>query len=1251
MPAPTFSPKTIRRTAAPAAPVRRAVKAAAHVQGASSGMPRFARTSQPVAATPTAKIAPAVSSPAATRPVSAAKKTPSTTVVPTTVPATPDIRSRFAPPAKSPLPRPLPLVTSPGDRWEREAHDFADFATRFNDRPKQLLSSTKLAPLVAPVTTLPIVSSSGAPLPTALSRKIEAATGHGVSSIRVHDNKEAQHAAQSLKAHAFTVGSNIYLGPTANPSDQRLLAHETAHTFQQTSEIRAFKPALKSAQSARGPPRSRIDETAAPRLDASVPQLTRAPHGAVQRLELDPLLPIATYAVSPLLGPVLLPTVQLGSRGLLTRSLQDTLDQMLSGGLSRTLSFVTDNSLEVLLSTFALKPGHFSWPLAWFRGSLPIIEYSSRAQDLLSNSPQDTFADSLRGLSQMLRAVFNGNWRWLAESFTATQLSYAQLRIKIGATLGDLGGYIGQAQLGRRLDSLADDLRANAAVLDGFPTLRADVAEILGFIDFNSPTATLVTWVENIRNAALYVPSHLKSIATGIETSLQLVEPLDLLRDLGKGTQTLRDLLDEAADAVEEPDNVADDGRLFKVVLPGITNQARWLGLAIGDAAIWPSTLSLSFLEGVQNWTTQLHDIGYGLHDWVEATAREIFLWISDVFDTSFATLEQIFTLYDNWTEPLEDLFSAMAPAMTDENTKEVKPPFLIRALRKLGVPEELLSQLQAHIKSLGKVLKHPFKFFRNLTSAIVKGLYNFAGNIGRHLFEGIAAWILGDLPIAMPKSFDLPSIFASLATLLGLTLDHVLDVLERKYPGVGRKVRRALAAGTLAIKWLRLIYEKKYAELWEELKAEISTFWSQIIEQVQQTVINILIEGGITLLMNFLTPGLRQAVSIIRKIYQIIKNLKAQATRMMGVVNAIFQSIDDIVEGKLDKAIEFVEKTAVKVLHVAIRFFADWLGLGDIPAKIRKAVDEVRSFIDKGIEKIIDFAKKVWEWLGETVASVLEWWKNKNVFRNEAGEIHTLYFDEKMNSSSPPLAVATTPKVLKDYIADYKKKNTTTVAEDKLIAKIETHAAEIDRIKAKTAGSFGQKDGEDIRAHFDEIAKLLASLGRPETVPPSNVKWLTLSGKYNDGHDMTADPLTLDPGGNEGSQPFESSKLWNAVNQRSMTYIRGHLLNHHVHGPGAIKNLIPITRSANGRMERIGETYVKEAVIGQKKVIHYRVWAKFHDPKPKRKYIPEEAELPKEIYMMAYYKNKKGNRWETDFSNPFVSEVVPNDLPADTKP
>ena len=105
-------------------------------------------------------------------------------------------------------------------------------------------------------------------------------------------------------------------------------------------------------------------------------------------------------------------------------------------------------------------------------------------------------------------------------------------------------------------------------------------------------------------------------------------------------------------------------------------------------------------------------------------------------------------------------------------------------------------------------------------------------------------------------------------------------------------------------------------------------------------------------------------------------------------------------------------------------------------------------------------------------------------------------------------------------------------------------------------------------------------------------------------GGEPTAPPQTK-------SQPREESSLWKKVNVRYPgKFVEGHLLNHHVHEPGIKKNLIPITRRANGRMERWGETVIKKAVLDENQILRYVVRVtEFHTKKPG---FPQSEKLPK---------------------------------------
>jgi hypothetical protein len=78
----------------------------------------------------------------------------------------------------------------------------------------------------------------GASLPGGLRRFFEPRFGVDLSSVRVHHDTAAAGLAASVRARAFTVGTDVFFGsgewaPGTMQGDQ-LLAHELTHTVQQT---------------------------------------------------------------------------------------------------------------------------------------------------------------------------------------------------------------------------------------------------------------------------------------------------------------------------------------------------------------------------------------------------------------------------------------------------------------------------------------------------------------------------------------------------------------------------------------------------------------------------------------------------------------------------------------------------------------------------------------------------------------------------------------------------------------------------------------------------------------------------------------------------------------------------------------------------------------------------------------------------------------------------------------------------------
>jgi hypothetical protein len=75
------------------------------------------------------------------------------------------------------------------------------------------------------------------PLATSVRARLESNLDHDFSQVRVHSGPGSDAASEILRARAYTVGRDIYLGRDARsldgPEFNRLLAHEAVHTMQQ----------------------------------------------------------------------------------------------------------------------------------------------------------------------------------------------------------------------------------------------------------------------------------------------------------------------------------------------------------------------------------------------------------------------------------------------------------------------------------------------------------------------------------------------------------------------------------------------------------------------------------------------------------------------------------------------------------------------------------------------------------------------------------------------------------------------------------------------------------------------------------------------------------------------------------------------------------------------------------------------------------------------------------------------------------
>ena len=150
-------------------------------------------------------------------------------------------------------------INQPGDEYEQEANRITEKVMRMPDyglQPKcamcdedekKTLQGKRTSGQVAGVNNQDIPSivnevlrSPGEPLDKDIRAFMEPRFGHDFSQVRVHTDERAAESARAVNALAYTVGRDIVSGTgrydPGNTGGQKLLAHELAHTIQQSQE-------------------------------------------------------------------------------------------------------------------------------------------------------------------------------------------------------------------------------------------------------------------------------------------------------------------------------------------------------------------------------------------------------------------------------------------------------------------------------------------------------------------------------------------------------------------------------------------------------------------------------------------------------------------------------------------------------------------------------------------------------------------------------------------------------------------------------------------------------------------------------------------------------------------------------------------------------------------------------------------------------------------------------------------------------
>jgi phage-related protein len=528
--------------------------------------------------------------------------------------------------------------------------------------------------------------------------------------------------------------------------------------------------------------------------------------------------------------------------------------------------------------------------------------------------------------------------------------------------------------------------------------------------------------------------------------------------------------------------------------------------------------------------------------------------------------------------------------------------------VRVLRIPLDLMGQLLDKASlAWDLVLARPLRFIENALKTVLMGIGRFMRNILSHLWFGVQGWLLnavGDRSITLPSGItDWRGWLNLILDVLGLSVDHVIDLIDRRFPGAGRRLRQALNFLTGALEWLRIALTEGPRGIWRHLVDRLSDLGNAVIESavgwVMQRIIAI-ISARLTALAA--SAGLSGVLEAIFAVYQAIKTAMEYARRIIQMLINVFDAIIQIANGVLNPAAEKLESAFRNAMPVVIGFLANYAGLGGIGERVREIIVNVRTRVDNAILALIDGVRAaiqgVLNAIKSGVQAVVDWWRVSKSFTGADRRLHKITVDRRDNRAV--VTVRSAEQTLEEIIA----------------AEPEPKRGQLQSKYSELSGLVGGSEPDPAQhearhRRVEQITGEIAALLGSEEVRPTVVTYAVKSGGR--AYRVIAEPLTSRAGNTAGSASqagIQFKDLVSAiVEPRKQEQHRGettsravfsmfrsaHLLAHPLHGPAVSWNLANAGTGINTGMSR-GPESTAEKLKNKGAELRYVTTVEYHN-------------------------------------------------------